>query len=810
MSVKFTGKAQRSLNRALLFAREMGHTYIGTEHLLLGLLAEGDSIAAGVLEGRKITYETTRELVKKSAGIGEPTLIGPSDMTPRTKKIIEEAARLSVRTKNSYIGTEHLLMAILSEPDSFAYKIICSAGGSIGSIKGDLSPFFGTDGKKSTDRSGKGEVEGAPMLSKYGKNLIKNAQSLQIDPVIGRQRETERLMQILARRTKNNACLIGEPGVGKTAVVEGLAVRIARGEVPEGLLEKILVSLDIPSMIAGAKYRGEFEERIKGVMEEVSKNKNIILFIDEIHTIIGAGAAEGAVDAANIIKPALSRGEMQIIGATTIDEYRHHIEKDAALERRFQSVTVEEPTAEETVEILKGLRSKYETHHRLKITDGAISAAVELSVRYITGRFLPDKAIDLIDEAAARKRIGGNAPSEIKNIENKLRLASEEKEKAIIDEDFEAALTFRNRQRELTAEYQNTKERFGDFDRSDYVTEEDIANIVTLWTNIPVSALVAADERKIIGLEERLLENVIGQDEAVKTVARAVRRGRVGLKNPSKPIASLLFIGPTGVGKTHLTKELSRAVFDDDRNIIRVDMSEYGESHSTSKLIGSPPGYVGYDEGGGLTEAVRRKPYSIVLFDEAEKAHSNVLNLLLQVMDEGFLTDSSGRRVDFRNTVIVLTSNVGGRLMTDRNPLGFGITEDEKETALRMERDVKAELKKAFRPEFLNRVDEIVLFRRLDMSDMEKIAKLQLEEIRRRLLKKEIDLEYDKTVAEKLAKEAYDNNFGARPLKRLTVRIIEDSITDEILASRISKGDSVLCRIDDEMRAKYFVKETAK
>lgn len=813
MSVKFTGKAQRSLNRALFFAREMGHTYIGTEHLLLGLLAEGDSIAAGVLEARGIEYDGVRALVEKAAGVGEPTNIQPSDMTPRTKKIIEDAAKESLKTKSSYIGTEHLLMAIISDSESFAYKMICAEGGSVGSIKSDLSPFYGSDSKKGSDKSPKSEVDGAPTLSKYGKNLIKTAKGGGIDPVIGRERETERLMQILTRRTKNNACLIGEPGVGKTAVVEGLATRIAEGDVPDGLKSKIIVSLDIPSMIAGAKYRGEFEERLKGVMEEVLKNRDIILFIDELHTIIGAGAAEGAVDAANIIKPALSRGEMQIIGATTIDEYRRHIEKDAALERRFQSVTVEEPSPGEAVEILKGLRDKYEAHHKLKITDGAILAAVELGVRYIKDRFLPDKAIDLIDEAASRKKISCRGERDSAGgLEEKLRGAGDEKRDAILSEDYESAAAIRDRERTLISEYRD-KKAGNDIDKCrewDSVTESDIADVVTQWTNIPVSSLTGSDEEKLKNLEEKLLEKVIGQPEAVKTVAKAIKRGRVGLKNPSRPIATLLFIGPTGVGKTHLTKELSAIVFGSGEKIIRIDMSEYSEKHSVSKLIGSPPGYVGYEEGGALTEAVRRNPYSIVLFDETEKAHPSVLNLLLQIMDEGCLTDSGGRRVDFKNTVIIMTSNVGGEITGENSTLGFSASVDEKEQIIRMERDVKAELKKVFRPEFLNRVDEIVLFRRLDRDDLSVIASLQLAEIADRLGQKGIEIEYDKNVAEKLADSAFDKTYGARPLKRLTVRIIEDTVTDEILAGKIGKGDGVLCTLDGNMKAQYKVKQTAE
>lgn len=807
MSAKFTAKAQRALNRALTFAREMGHTYIGTEHLLLGLLSESDSIASNVLEGRGITEASMKELVKKAAGTGDATNIQPSDMTPRTKKVIEDAARESLKSKSGYIGTEHLLSAIISEPGCFAYKMISAQGISASVLKSDLLPFYGTENSKGKEKSRPFKIEGAPILSKYGKDLVASAASGEVDPVIGRKRETERLMQILTRRTKNNACLIGEPGVGKTAVVEGLATRIAEGRAPEGLRDRVIVTLDIPSMIAGAKYRGEFEERLKGVMEEVAKNKRIILFIDEVHTIIGAGAAEGAVDAANIIKPALARGEMQVIGATTIDEYRRHIEKDAALERRFQSVTVEEPSPEETLDILRGLRDRYEAHHRLKITDEALASAVKLSVRFIKDRYLPDKAIDLIDEASSKKRIELSAkPGEITRIKERILTAGAEKEEAILSEDYETAAVIRDMEKDLICEYRERKAK-DDLDRCkrwEQVTSEDIARIVTEWTDIPVTSLSEKEEDGLFRLEEKLLERVIGQDEAVSVVSRAVKRGRVGLKDPQRPIATFLFLGPTGVGKTHLTKTLASAVFGGKERLIRFDMSEFGEKHSVSKLIGSPPGYVGYDDGGSLTEAVRREPYSIILFDEAEKAHPAVLNLLLQLMDEGRLTDSRGRECDFKNTVVVLTSNAGASDGRDRRHAGFSENNTEKERKAAKE-EMRSRLKGTFSPELLNRIDETVVFRRLDEEDIEKISGIFLGDVSTRLRERGIELIFAPDTGKKLAKAAFDRANGARALKRLVVRKIEDSVTDGILSGKIKKGDRVKCALDTDLNASYSV-----
>ncbi len=809
MSNKFTQRAQAALNNALLRARELGHTYVGTEHILLGLLTSGDSIAARILINHGVTEDKSIDIIRENIGVGDESDVSAADMTPMTKKIIEESAYASARLGNSYIGTEHLLIAIMSEPDSYAYKLIRMQTQGMQEIKNDISAFLGggdapaAENVKGSAAVEKDDIKGAPTLSKYGTNLCKMAKEGRIDPIIGRDSETERVIQILSRRTKNNPCLIGEPGVGKTAVVEGLAQRIVDGAVPENLRDKVIITLDIASMVAGAKYRGEFEERMKGIMEEVAKDDRIILFVDEIHTIIGAGGAEGAVDAANIIKPALARGNMQLIGATTINEYRKYIEKDAALERRFQSVLVGEPTPEEAVQILYGLRDKYEAHHKLKISDEAIEAAVKLSVRYIGDRFLPDKAIDLIDEAASKLRILGFTPSEkAKELEEALKAVSAEKEEAILSEDYERAASLRDKEKKLSEQLEAEKKTDKNHGEA-VVTESDIEDIVTAWTGIPVKKLAGEESERLMNLEEILKGRIIGQDEAVSAVARAIRRGRTGLKDPRRPVGSFIFLGPTGVGKTELTKALADVMFGDENAMIRVDMSEFMEPHSTSKLIGSPPGYVGYDDGGQLTEKIRRHPYSVVLFDEIEKAHPDVFNILLQILEDGILTDAHGRKVDFKNTVIIMTSNVGANSIVEPKRLGF--TSDASSEKTDMHSGVMDALKRTFRPEFINRLDEIIVFNKLTDENIREITSLMLRDVSRRIAEKGITVTFDDEVVAYLAKEGFDPVYGARPLRRAIVRKIEDSFSEELLSGRAAEGDKIKAVMRDGSIA--YVKE---
>ena len=809
MTNRFTSKAQHALNSALAQAGQMGHTYVGSEHILLGLLDDPESTSAKLLEGKGIKAMQVKEAVEEFAGVGAPSEdISPADMTPRTKKIIETSALYANQTRCNYIGTEHLLLALLSEGDCVAVRLLRSLGVNTSELRDETVAFLTSAEKAQAaqqPREGKQtksepSLAGMPNLQNYGRDLTAAARAEKIDPIIGRDDETARVIQILCRRQKNNPCLIGEPGVGKTAVVEGLAQRIADGNVPDLLKDKIIVTLDVASMIAGAKYRGEFEDRMKGVMEEVRQHPEVILFIDEIHTIVGAGAAEGAVDAANILKPALARGELQLIGATTISEYRKHIEKDAALERRFQSVMVGEPTPDQTVRILYGLKDKYEAHHKLKISDEAIDAAVKLSCRYINDRFLPDKAIDLIDEAAAKLRIREcTTPDDLRALETEKATVAREKEEAVKAQNFEQAARCRDREKELAAKLESEKAAWEQRSRSSEltVTAADIADVVTLWTGIPVKKLAEEEGEKLAHLDELLRARVIGQDEAVEKLARAIKRGRMGLKDPRRPIGSFIFLGPTGVGKTELCKVLADTMFGSPDAMVRIDMSEYMEKHSVSKLIGSPPGYVGYEEGGQLTERIRRKPYSVVLFDEIEKAHPDVFNILLQILEDGVLTDSQGRHVDFKNTVIIMTSNVGANGIIAAKPLGFSPEKSTEDSEKRGEEMAMDALKQTFRPEFLNRLDEIIVFHKLTDENIRRIASLMLDEVVRRTADIGITLSYTPEVAAEVAREGFDPVYGARPLRRAVTHAVEDALSTEMLEGHIKAGDRINATMRD-------------
>ena len=841
---KFTESANNALNNALELARNFGHNYVGSEHLLLGILKEKNCVAAKILENRGIMFENIRAQVLHQSGYGEKTSTSAADYTPRVKSIIESSLTEAQSLGHNYIGTEHLLMALLQEGDCQALKALLAEGGHIHLIYNDILNYYSAQGYTSPINPqqqpkipptigdmlsapphqhfgaahppyahGHGHGHGnqpntnlkkggspTPALNQFGKDLTAEALNGRLDPIIGRDREMERVIQILSRRTKSNPCLIGEPGVGKTAVVEGLAQRIVQKNVPDSLTGKRVITLDLPGMIAGAKYRGEFEERLKNVMEEIRKNPDIIIFIDEIHTIIGAGAAEGAVDAANILKPALSRGEMQVIGATTTVEYRKYIEKDAALERRFQSVMVGEPTEEESVDILKGLRDRYEAHHKVKITDEAIAAAVKLSRRYINDRFLPDKAIDLIDEAASRVRMNSLVHTpEIKELENQIKQLKNEKEEAIRAQDFNRAAEIRDKEREATDKFNDALKDWSDKKDSAKIsiTDDDIADIITSATNIPVKQLLKEEAEKLVNLEETLHQRIVGQNEAVNAISRAIRRSRVGLKDPKRPTGSFIFLGPTGVGKTEVCKALSEILFGDESAMIRVDMSEYMEKHSVSKLIGSPPGYVGYDDAGQLTEKIRKRPYSVVLFDEIEKAHPDVFNILLQILEDGILTDAHGRRVDFKNTVIIMTSNVGSDINSSAKLLGFsGAASDVQESETRKSKSLEA-LKSTFKPEFLNRIDEIITFDKLTSDEIKEITVKMLAEIKKRVESLGIEIEFDDKCTALLSEEGYDPTYGARPLRRAIQRKIEDSFATQMLEGKIKKGEKVTVTADD-------------
>ena len=812
---KFTQKAQEALRGAHACACELGQNYIGTEHILAGLCATDDAVAGKMLASKGVTYDAVREKIVALMGQGaELSKNSQLLMTPRTKRIIELSFAEARKLGHGYIGTEHMLLAILREGDSVAVKILTELGVELSAFYAEIMSAIsgypssgapeGAAGANGGAYGAKNGKSNTPTLDQFGRDFTQMAKDGKFDPVIGRDKEIARVIQILSRRTKNNPCLIGEPGVGKTAVVEGLAQKIVAGDVPEVLRDKRLFTLDLSSMIAGAKYRGEFEERLKTAMSEVAKAGNVILFIDEMHIIIGAGAAEGAIDASNILKPSLARGEIQIIGATTLDEYRKHIEKDAALERRFQPITVGEPTQEESVQILKGIRDKYEAHHGVKITDKALEAAVELSARYITDRFLPDKAIDLIDEAASKVRLGKlTAPPMLKELEDKLAKITAEKESAVAVQDFERAASLRDEEKQAEEELKHEQDAWKDKNTTEKscVDEPEIAAVVSEWTNIPVARLTTDESDKLLHLEETLHARVIGQDEAVTAVAKAIRRGRVGLKDPKRPIGSFIFLGPTGVGKTELSKALAEAMFGSEDDMIRVDMSEYMEKHSVSKLVGSPPGYVGYDDAGQLTEKVRRKPYSVILFDEIEKAHPDVFNILLQILEDGILTDSQGRRVDFRNTVIIMTSNIGARLITAEKgqTLGFSAPNEnaEEKNYEKIKEDVLGELKKHFRPEFLNRIDDIIVFHQLTEDEIKQIASLMLSTLTKRLAENGITATFTDEAVAQIAKEGFDPVYGARPLRRAIQSKIEDLLAEKMLENNIKEGDSVTVGVED-------------
>ena len=802
----FTQKANTALNAAIEYAENLGHTYIGSEHLLLGLLSSEGSVAYTALTARGITADNVETAVRNSVGIGTPTVLSPNDFTPRSKNIIETAVSIARSLGHGYVGTEHLLIAILRDNSCYAMDILDAMNVSAADVAEEITKSVNVSQNDASPRSKtqeKGKTE-TPTLDQFGRDLTAIARQGKIDPVIGRQKEIERVIQILCRRTKNNPCLIGEPGVGKTAIAEGLALKIASGEVPEILKDKRIVALDLTGMVAGTKYRGDFEERIKSAIDEVSKAGNIILFIDEVHTLIGAGAAEGAVDAANILKPALARGEMQVIGATTIEEYRKNIEKDAALERRFQSVLVGEPSREEAVEILKGIRDKYEAHHKVKITDEAIEAAVKMSSRYIGDRFLPDKAIDLIDEAASKVRLRAYTPPEdIRELEEKIKRINEEKASAVNSQNFEQAAALRDEEKEVKTHLENAKEGWKkqNSETNGVVTPDEIAAIVSEWTHIPVVQLTEEESQRLLHMEEELHRRIVGQDQAVSAVAKAIRRGRVGLKDPNRPTGSFIFLGPTGVGKTELCKTLAATLFGDESAMIRLDMSEFMEKHTVSKLVGSPPGYVGYDEGGQLTEKVRRKPYSVVLFDEIEKAHPDVFNMLLQILDDGVLTDSQGRKVDFKNCIIIMTSNVGAKLITNAGNSALGFKGEEGDGTM-SHSDIKdavmGELKKCFRPEFLNRVDDIIVFEQLNKDDIKEIARRMLKTLRNRVHDMGIELDFDDSAIEKISDEGFDPVYGARPLRRAIQSQIEDKLSEEMLDGSVTSGNKYVCKHTDD------------
>lgn len=800
MQGKFTNKAQEVLKRAQEAALKLGNKYVGTEHILLGLTLVSDSVAAKALESQGVTYHQVMDKIQSMTG-GTSAYYIPADFTPRAKRVVESSVQEAFRMGTGYVGTEHILIALIRENDNIAVRIMVSLDLNLQRLYDDIMNMLGEGEDQNGSARGmnsqgeKQEKSATETLDKFSRDMTALAKKNKFDPIVGRDKEIERIVQILSRRTKNNPCLVGDPGVGKTAIVEGLAQKIAEGNVPDTLKNKRIVGLDLSAMVAGSKYRGEFEERMKKAMDEVKAGGNIILFVDEIHTIIGAGAAEGAIDASNILKPALSRGEIQLIGATTLEEYRKHIEKDAAFERRFQPVKVEEPDEQAAVAMLKALRDKYEMHHKVTISDDAIEAAVKLSARYVSDRFLPDKAIDLIDEAASRLRLKTfSAPDNVAEMEEKLAEMEKEKEAAIKTEEFEKAAEIKRAQDALRAQWKEAKKEWENNheNQAQVVTREEVAEVVSVWTGVPLQSLQEEESQRLLHLEDTLHQRVIGQSEAVKALAKAIRRGRVGLKDPNRPIGSFLFLGPTGVGKTELSKALAEALFGDEDAMIRIDMSEYMEKHSVSRMVGSPPGYVGYEEGGQLSEKVRRNPYSVVLFDEIEKASPDVFNVLLQVLDDGHITDGQGRKVDFKNTVIIMTSNAGARSIVEPKRVGFTSMETEEQSYQNMKKNVMEEVRHIFKPEFLNRIDDMIVFHSLAQEDILEIVKLMTRTVSKRIKENmDITVTFTDKALEKIAEEGYDKAFGARPLRRAIQSRIEDAFAEEYLMGNFKAGDKV-------------------
>ncbi len=822
MFERFTEKAIKVIMLAQEEARRLGHNFVGTEQVLLGLIGEGTGVAAKTLKSMGVTLKDARAEVEKIIGRGSGFVAVEIPFTPRAKRVLELSWDEARQLGHNYIGTEHLLLGLIREGEGVAARVLENLGIDLNKIRSNVVKMLGeskpqavSSGSSGSSSSSGGKTK-TPSLDEFGRDLTLAAQELRLDPVVGREKEIERVIQILARRTKNNPVLIGEPGVGKTAVAEGLAIRIVNAEVPDILDGKKVIQLDMGLLVAGTKYRGEFEERLKKIMDEIRQAGNIILVIDEMHTLIGAGAAEGAIDAANILKPALSRGEIQVIGATTLDEYRKYVEKDSALERRFQSVIIDEPTEDESIEIIKGLKPKYEEHHKLIISDDAIVAAVKLSNKYITDRFLPDKAIDVIDEASSKVRLKvSNLSPEGKELEKELRTLIKEKEDAIRNQEFEKASQLRDDEADLKDRIREMAQKYKEEHEANKptVTAENVAEVIATMTGVPVTKLTEGESERLLKLEDTLHERVIGQHDAVVAISKAIRRARVGLKSPNRPIGSFIFCGPTGVGKTELAKALAEAVFGSEDNMIRVDMSEFMEKHSTAKLIGSPPGYVGYDDGGHLTELVRKKPYSVILFDEIEKAHPDVFNIMLQILDDGRLTDAKGRHINFKNTIIIMTSNVGASMITTTSRLGFSTSDDEsKDKYEKLKETVSEEMKKAFRPEFLNRIDETIVFAHLSQEEIRQIVDLMLKDLFKRLAERELSVEVTDEVKDHLAKNGYSEAYGARPLRRLIQRRIEDMLAEEILSGKYSSGDTIVIKLVDdkiafEKKAKRAKKE---